>query len=117
MEHDRIVLEIHEQLLELEQRLIPVGLHVFGQPPDDRQLVDTLVAVAAFDRPEAGVRSLSNLVAEALGLPDYSTVVKDSATSSGRLEQRERIEALVRGGVAELVKAGPESAAQQLGRD
>lgn len=117
MEHDRIVLEIHEHLLDLEQRLIPVGLHVFGQPPDDRQLVDTLVAVAAFDRPEAGVRSLSNLVAEALGLPDYSTVVKDSATSSGRLEQRERIEALVRGGVAELVKAGPESAAQQLGRD
>ncbi len=117
MEHDRIVLEVYEKLLDLEQRLIPVGLHVFGQAPDGRQLVDTLVAVAAFDRPEAGIRSLSDLIAEALGLPDYSTLVKDSATSAERLEQRERIEAAVRGSVAELVKSGPDSAAQCLGRD
>ena len=117
MERDRIVLEIYEQLLDLEQRLIPVGLHVFGQAPEGRGLVDTLTAVGTFDRPEAGVGSLSNLVAEALGLPDYRTLVRDSANSAERLEQRERVEAAVRDAVAELVKSGPESAAEWLGRD
>jgi len=117
MDHDRVVLEIYEQLLDLEQRLIPVGLHLFGQPPDGRELVDTLAAVAAFDRPEAGVRSLSNLIAEALGLPDYSTVVKESATSAERLADRERIEATVREAVGELVKRGLELALRHLERE
>src|SRR5690349_15010571 len=117
MERDRLVLEIYEQLLDLEQRLIPVGLHVFGQAPEGRELVDTLVTVAAFDRPEAGIRSLSNLVAEALGLPDYSTLVRDSANSAERLEQREQVEAAVRDAIEQLLKSGLEEAAQCLARD
>src|ERR671913_2381344 len=67
-ERDRRVLELYEQVLEVEQRLIPTGLHVFGLAPDDAQCADMLRMVASFDRPETGARSLPALVAEGLGL-------------------------------------------------
>ena len=69
-ERDRIVFGLYEQLLEIEQRLIPTGMHVFGRPPDSNAMADMLRMVASFDRPEAGTRSLPDLVAEGLGLPD-----------------------------------------------
>jgi magnesium chelatase subunit H len=59
---DARVLQLYEQLLEIEQRLIPTGLHVFGQPSNAHEKVDLLKMVAAFDRPEVGARSLPDLV-------------------------------------------------------
>jgi len=95
-DRDRRVLELYEKVLEIEQRLIPTGLHIFGQSPDDTELGDLLRMVASFDRPERGVRSLPDLVAEGLGLPDYSTLLRESAASEESLRQREEVEAIVR---------------------
>ena len=83
-ERDRRVLELYEQVLEVEQRLIPTGLHVFGLAPDDEQCADMLRMVASFDRPEAGARSLPALVAEGLGLDGelISGSFKDSASAT-----------------------------------
>ena len=55
---DEQVLKLYEQLFEIEQRLIPTGLHVFGQASPQRERGDLLKMIAAFDRPEAGVRAL-----------------------------------------------------------
>ena len=55
---DEQVLELYEQLFEIEQRLIPTGLHVFGQASPQRERGDLLKMIAAFDRPEAGVNAL-----------------------------------------------------------
>ena len=55
---DEKVLELYEQLLEIEQRLIPTGLHVFGRPSAAAERGDLLKMIASFDRPEAGVRAL-----------------------------------------------------------
>ncbi|HET8782632.1 MAG TPA: cobaltochelatase subunit CobN, partial [Pyrinomonadaceae bacterium] len=55
---DEKVLELYEQLLEIEQRLIPTGLHVFGRPSPPRERGDLLKMIAAFDRPEAGLQAL-----------------------------------------------------------
>ena len=104
-ERDRIVLGIYEQLLEIEQRLIPTGMHRFGVPPADFQMADMLRMVASFDRPEAGARSLPELAARGLGLPDYPSLLKESAASEERLMQRERVEAVVRHAIAELLAA------------
>ena len=41
-ERDRRVLELYEQVLEIEQRLIPTGLHVFGRVPEEAERVDVL---------------------------------------------------------------------------
>ncbi|HEY3138837.1 MAG TPA: cobaltochelatase subunit CobN [Blastocatellia bacterium] len=95
-ERDRRVLELYEQLLEIEQRLIPTGLHVFGRAATDPEAADLMRMVASFDRPELGIRSLPDLVAEGLGLPDYSTLLKESPQSESRLRERERVESIVR---------------------
>lgn len=57
-ERDAKVFALYEQLLEIEQRLIPTGLHIFGRPSEAAEKVDLLKMIAAFDRPEVGARAL-----------------------------------------------------------
>jgi magnesium chelatase subunit H len=57
-ERDARVFALYEQLVEIEQRLIPTGLHVFGRPSSAGEKTDLLKMIASFDRPEAGVRAL-----------------------------------------------------------
>lgn len=102
-ERDRRVLELYEKVLEIEQRLIPTGLHVFGQAPNDPELGDLLRMVASFDRPELGVRSLPDLVAEGLGLADYATLLNESAHSEQRLCERETVEEIVRDAISRFL--------------
>jgi len=121
-ERDRFVLGLYEQLLEIEQRLIPTGLHVFGQAPSSRQAADLLRMVASFDRPELCIRSLPGLVAAGLGFPDYPELLRESAASEVRLQQREKVEAVVREAIAVFLgtasgTGGTESAAGYLARE
>jgi magnesium chelatase subunit H len=114
---DCYVLRLHEQLLEMEQRLIPIGLHVFGEANQDHA-ADILLAIAAFDRPEMGVRSLHGLVAEGLRLPQYPLLLRESAWREDRLQERQRVEALVREAIA-IFRADrlvPDRAAEFLAR-
>jgi len=57
-ERDAKVFALYEQLVEIEQRLIPTGLHVFGRPSSADEKADLLKMIASFDRPEAGARAL-----------------------------------------------------------
>jgi magnesium chelatase subunit H len=56
-ERDARVMRLYEQLVEIEQRLIPTGLHVFGRPAELEEKADLLRMVASFDRPEHGARA------------------------------------------------------------
>jgi len=56
-ERDRRVLELWERVVEIEERLIPTGLHVFGRALEGRECADLLRMVASFDRPESGARA------------------------------------------------------------
>jgi len=102
-ERDRRVLELYEKVLEVEQRLIPTGLHVFGRASDNAEIADLLRMVASFDRPELEVRSLPDLVAKALELPSYAQLIRDSRDSEQCLRERERVETLVREAIALFV--------------
>lgn len=117
-DRDRRVLELYEKVLEIEQRLIPTGLHIFGQSPADSELGDLLRMVASFDRPELGVRSLPDLVAEGLGLAAYTTLLKESEGSEERLREREKVEAIVREAISRFLEhnrdAGIQAAAAEL---
>ena len=57
-ERDAKVFALYEQLVEIEQRLIPTGLHVFGRPSSAGEKTDLLKMIASFDRPEAGARAV-----------------------------------------------------------
>jgi len=67
-ERDARVYQLYEQLREIEQRLIPTGLHVFGRAAELKEKADLLRMVASFDRPELGAQALPRLVAEGLQL-------------------------------------------------
>ena len=58
------MLALYERVVEIEQRLIPTGLHVFGRAASERDCADLLRMIASFDRPEAGARALPDLVRE-----------------------------------------------------
>ena len=66
-ERDAKVFALYEQLVEIEQRLIPTGLHVFGRASSAGEKTDLLKMIASFDRPEAGTRALpEDLIDEAV---------------------------------------------------
>ncbi|MFN9545761.1 MAG: magnesium chelatase subunit H [Cyanobacteriota bacterium] len=64
---DAVVGAVYRQLMEIESRLLPCGLHTIGKPPTAEEAIATLVNIAAIERTEEGLRSLPGLLAEALG--------------------------------------------------
>src|SRR5829696_5929373 len=94
-ERDRRVLELYEQVVEIEQRLIPTGLHVFGRAPEADARLDMLRMVASFDRPEAGARALTDLVAEGCGFGSYMELLEKGKRNEASLAERERVDEIV----------------------
>jgi magnesium chelatase subunit H len=109
-DRDRRVLDLYEQVLEIEQRLIPTGLHVFGRVSEEAAHVDMLRMVASFERPEAGALSLPDLVTEGLGLGRYAGLLEASKQASALLAKRERVDEIVRAAIELFVHAGTDAA-------
>jgi len=107
-DHDASVTALYEQLVELEERLIPTGLHVFGQAAESAPKADLLRMVASFDRPELEARALPKLVAEGLGLDGYPEMTQ------GTNETVDLIDSVVREAVDLFCQDGSEAAAQWL---
>jgi magnesium chelatase subunit H len=114
LERDRRVLELFDQLMEIEQRLIPTGLHVLGQASEPREKADMLRMVASFDRPEIGARALPDLVAEGLGLTVRISSVGSRLQSEQELQDRERIDAIIGAAIHEFLNNAVSNAVQFL---
>ncbi len=110
IERDARVMQLHEQLIELEQRLIPTGLHIFGRAAELKEKADLLRMVASFDRPEHGVIALPRLVADALGVQGYDELVQESGSN----ETTEVIAGIVSGTMERFCREGAEVAASWL---
>jgi magnesium chelatase subunit H len=82
---DARVFALYEQLLEIEQRLIPTGLHVFGRPSSAGEQIDLFKMIASFDRPEFGVRALP---AEIVDRAVRAFVEKGTSEAMRLLEER-----------------------------
>jgi magnesium chelatase subunit H len=109
-QRDARVVRLYEQLVEIEQRLIPTGLHVFGRASELEEKVDLLRMVASFDRPEHGIRSLPRLVAEGLGVEGYEALLHDPAAT----ETRDLIDGVVSESVRQFCSGRAETAADWL---
>src|SRR5713101_5050131 len=107
---DRRVLRLYEQLVEIEQRLIPTGLHVFGRASELQERADLLRMVASFDRPEHGARALTKLVAEGLGIDGYDALLHETSAN----ETTELIDSIVSKGVRRFCEGGADAAAMWL---
>lgn len=104
-DRDSRVLQLYQELLEIEQRLIPTGLHILGRPSGNNEKVDLLKMIASFDRPEFGMQSLPSLVAAGLGV---------SKERQRDVDERQRIDELVVSAVREFVSSGEERATRFL---
>jgi magnesium chelatase subunit H len=113
-ERDLRVLTLYEQLLEIEQRLIPTGLHVFGSPSHTADRTDMLRMIASFDRPEVGARALPKLVAEGLGLTIPRSGDRIVSPNEDELQERERIDAIISDALERLEAGGIDAAIQSL---
>jgi magnesium chelatase subunit H len=110
LERDARVMQLHEELDEIEQRLIPTGLHVFGRASELEEKLDLLRMVASFDRPEHGVRALPELVGEGLGVEGYDALLREPSAN----ETRELIDGIVTEAVRQFCAGGPDAAANWL---
>ncbi|ABX08867.1 magnesium chelatase subunit H [Prochlorococcus marinus] len=63
---DLIVGSIYRQLMEIESRLLPCGLHTIGKPPTAEEAIASLVSIAALEREQEQIRSLPGLLAESV---------------------------------------------------
>jgi len=113
-ERDRRVLELCEQVSEIEQRLIPTGLHVFGRASAEAERADLLRMVASFDRPETGARALPQLIEENLAVNASAPSKEGAKLSEESLRAREQVEALTREAVGRFLRDGGEAACAWL---
>ena len=64
---DDIVGKVYAQIMQIESRLLPCGLHTVGVPPSADEAVATLVNIAQLDRPEDKIESLPRVIASSVG--------------------------------------------------
>jgi magnesium chelatase subunit H len=93
-----VIERLRQKLLEVEQALIPVGLHVVGNTPSVDERADMLLAIASVGRPEVGIAPFAETLQAA----------SRSALSA------EQIESAARDIVRAAVSAGDTSAGQRV---
>jgi len=64
---DAIVGAIYAQIMQIESRLLPCGLHTVGVPPTAEEAIATLVNIAQLDRPEDEIEGLPRVIAASIG--------------------------------------------------
>merc|ERR1712127_654596 len=64
---DEIVGAIYAQIMQIESRLLPCGLHTVGVPPTAEEAIATLVNIAQLDRPEDKIEGLPRVIAASIG--------------------------------------------------
>jgi len=111
---DEYVSALAHELIQVEHRMIPLGLHVLGETPQQDELVDILALVAAFTRPKhptqrsvPGDETLPPLpqqIAEGCGW-DFQTLRETLKTDARAQEQWEQIDAITRETMRRLIAA------------
>ncbi len=107
---DLRVLQLYEQLLEIEQRLIPTGLHVFGRPSPVAERAGMLKMIASFSRSESGTRGLPELVTGGLGFTLEQTSGGSAVLTDVAARKRDRIDAIVSEAIDEFELNGIDAA-------
>jgi magnesium chelatase subunit H len=64
---DDIVGKVYSEIMQIESRLLPCGLHTVGVPPTAEEAIATLVNIAQLDRPEDEIESLPRVIAASVG--------------------------------------------------
>ena len=111
---DRYIAALGHELLQVEQRMIPAGLHVLGRPPAPVELVDFLALAAAFRPIKFSGQDLAfpAIVARSLGY-DYAALRDRLSSDMQAQEQWQQVDAICKAAVGLFVSAVVESASTQ----
>ncbi len=101
---DAVVGAVYRQLMEIESRLLPCGLHTIGKPPTAEEAIATLVNIAALEREEDGLRSLPALLAESMGRTIDEIYRGNDAGLLSDVELNRKITETCRSAVAAMVR-------------
>ncbi|QEY31871.1 magnesium chelatase subunit H [Synechococcus sp. RSCCF101] len=102
---DAVVGAVYRQLMEIESRLLPCGLHTIGKPPTAEEAIATLVSIAALEREEEGIRSLPGLLAEAVGRRIEDVYAGNDAGHLADVALNQRITETSRAAVGAMVRS------------
>jgi len=100
---DEIVGGIYSQIMQIESRLLPCGLHTVGVPPTAEEAVATLVNIAQLDRPEDNIEGLPRLIAASIGREINDVYTNNNRGVLADVELNEKITNASRAAVAALV--------------
>merc|ERR1711966_415353 len=64
---DDITGKVYAQIMQIESRLLPCGLHTVGVPPSAEEAIATLVNIAQLDRPEDKIGGIPRVIAASVG--------------------------------------------------
>ncbi|NJR70905.1 MAG: magnesium chelatase subunit H [Synechococcales cyanobacterium CRU_2_2] len=103
-ESDRLVGNVYRQLMEIESRLLPCGLHVIGKPPSAEEAIATLVNIASLDRDEEGILGLPSIIARSLDRTMEDIYRGNDLGNLEDVELNQKITQAVRVSVAAMVR-------------
>jgi len=64
---DDITGKVYSQIMQIESRLLPCGLHTVGVPPSAEEAIATLVNIAQLDRPDDDIQGIPGIIASSIG--------------------------------------------------
>jgi magnesium chelatase subunit H len=106
---DDIVGKVYAQIMQIESRLLPCGLHTVGVPPTAEEAVATLVNIAQLDRPEDKIESLPRVIAASIGR-DINDVYRGNNNGVlADVELNDRITEAARAAIRALVNQSTDS--------
>jgi len=64
---NNIVGQVYSQIMQIESRLLPCGLHTVGVPPTAEEAIATLVNIGQLDRPDDKIEGIPRVIAASVG--------------------------------------------------
>jgi magnesium chelatase subunit H len=106
---DDYITALNHELLQVEQRMIPLGLHVLGEAPVEAELIDILALAVAFNPPQEPTTSrklpvLPALIASGLGA-DYGQLQATLRTDSSAQQTWATVERILRESITLFIRA------------
>jgi magnesium chelatase subunit H len=92
---ERFLARLQNELYLIEERMIPLGLHIMGEAPAPESLCDNLALLALHSRPELDGYSLPELIARNLHY-DYRLIIDSMDTDMALQQQWTHLKAISR---------------------
>jgi len=108
-ERDYIVGKVYAQIMQIESRLLPCGLHTVGVPPTAEEAIATLVNIAQLDRPEDEIEGLPRVIASSIGRDINDVYRKNNEGVLTEVELNDKITEASRLAVRALVERSTDS--------